>query len=232
MEFLRSRFLLLSKTSIQPSKYLAAFFPDTSARWVYSCCWILLLCTATAQATVPDSLGIKWGLMLSEFRQMDFDIEDEWTIWHRATAVRLGDQAQAQTHAGSLILVFDEELGLVKTHWAGHPIERDPTGAKGMRSFDDLKETIVKEYGPPQETHEEPSVRLQGFHGDFYQCLQDETCGKWESIWETPEGGLIILEVVGLDAGIGFVQMTHQGPNLAETIQRSHLGIISKEHEI
>jgi hypothetical protein len=163
---------------------------------------------------------------------MGFDIEAEWPIWNRATAVRLDTQTQTLTEAGSLILVFDEKLGLVKTHWASKPIERDETGTKGLQSFDQLKATISQHYGIPQETHEEPSVKLQGFHGNFYQCLQDTTCGQWESIWETPEGGALILELVGLDPGVGFVQMTRQDPNLKETLRLAHPGLYSTEHEI
>ena len=200
--------------------------------WSFFGLCALLLIAGTAQATPPDSLGLKWGLLLSDFREMNFDIEDEWSMWHSATAIRLGKKAPTLTETGSLILVFDDEFGLVKTHWAGSPIERDETGAKGMKSFEELKAMITKQYGDPQETHEEPSVKLQGFHGDFYQCLQEETCGKWESIWETPEGSVLILELVGLDAGVGFVQMTHQGPNLQDILQRSHIGLGSEKHEI
>jgi len=164
---------------------------------------------------------------------MDFAIEAEWPLWHRATAVRL-DTAQTQTltEAGSLILIFDEELGLVTTHWASKPIERDATGTKGLQVFDHLKATISQHYGTPQETHEEPSLKLQGFHGNFYQCLQDSTCGQWESIWETPEGGVLILELVGIDPGVGFAHMTHQSPKLKETLQLANPGLHSKKHEI
>jgi len=199
----------------------------------YGLCALFLFIFATSvQATPAYALELKWGLSLSDFRQLNFDIEEEWSIWHRATAVRLGEQAQRLTNAGSLILVFDEEFGLVKTQWAGYPIERDATGAKGIKRFGRLKTTITRQYGVPKETHEEPSVRLQGFHGNFYQCLQNETCGKWETIWETTEGGVLILKLVGLDAGVGFIQLTHQGPNLKDILRRAHRKLGSKEHEI
>lgn len=200
--------------------------------WVWFIVCVLVLSVTTVQATLPGSLGLKWGLSLSDFRYMDFDIEAQWHVWHRATAVRLDTQTPTLTEAGSLILIFDEELGLVQTHWASKPIERDETGTKGLQVFDQLKVAISQHYGTPQETHEEPSVKLQGFHGNFYQCLQDETCGQWESMWETPEGGVLILELVGLDPGIGFLQMTHQGPNFKEILRLDRPGLYSTEHEI
>ncbi len=215
---------LAKGTAIAPSRRFSGWF------WFVSC--VLVLSATTIQATLPGSLGLKWGLLLSDFRHMGFNIEAEWPVWHRATAVRLDTQTQTLTGAGSLILVFDEELGLVKTHWASKPIERDATGTKGLQVFDQLKATISQHYGPPQETHEEPSLKLQGFHGNFYQCLQDSTCGQWESIWETPEGGVLILELVGLDPGVGFAQMTHQGPNLKDTLRHANPGLDSIEHEI
>lgn len=232
----------LPQSAIPPHPHLLDSPPEGPSRSIrisrtavgWSIFWVcvLLFLVTTAHATLPGSLGLKWGLLLSDFRQMDFDIEEEWPMWHRATAVRLGKRSQTLTGAGSVILVFDDELGLIKTHWASKPIDRDETGAKGMQLFEQLKVTLLKQYGTPQETHEEPSVKLQGFHGDFYQCLQDETCGKWESIWETSEGGVVILELVGLDPGIGFVQMTHQGPNLITALKRAHPGLYSEDHEI
>ena len=200
--------------------------------WFWFVFCLLVLSITTVQATLPGSLGLNWGLSLSDFRHMDFDIEAEWPMWHRTTGVRIGTQTQALAGAGFLVLIFDEYLGLVKTHWASKPIERDETGTKGLQVFDQLKATISQHYGTPQETHEEPSVKLQGFHGNFYQCLQDKTCGQWESMWETPDGEVLILELVGLNPGVGFIQMTHQGPNFKETLQHAHPGLYSTEHDI
>lgn len=208
-----------------------SFFQQTIL-WSCVCLCTLIVFSTVAQATLPGLQGLKWGLLLSDFYELDFDIEEEWPLWNRATAVRLGKQAQSLTDAGSLILVFDEEYGLVKTHWASRPIDRDANGSKGMQLFEQLKTSISEEYGTPDETREEAFVKLQGFVGDFYQCLQEETCGQWESIWATPEGGVLVLELIGIDPGVGFVQMTHQGPNLKDTLERAHIGIFSKEHEI
>jgi hypothetical protein len=63
---------------------------------------------------------------------MDFAIEAEWPIWHRATAVRVENQTQTLTGTGSLILVFDKELGLVKTHWASNG--QNPLGQQTYRT--------------------------------------------------------------------------------------------------
>ena len=204
----------------------------TVTKWTGWSLSIFLLLCGTAFGSLPDFLEWEWGLQLSDFRQMEVEISEEWPIWNRATAVRLGPRAQELANAGSLILVFDHEFGLVKTHWASEPIERDANGNKGMQLFKELKTKFTKQYGTPQETHEETSVKLQGFIGDFYQCLQEKTCGPWVSIWETPEGGVIILELVGLDESVGFVQMTHQGPNLGDTLRQAHPGLHTKEQEI
>lgn len=200
--------------------------------WLWCCLCLLLISVTPVQATLPGTEELNWGLSLSKFRNMNFDIEAEWPIWHRATAVRAKNQNPTLADAGSLILVFDNEFGLVKTHWASNPIERDETGTKGLETFEQLKDALSKQYGTPQETKEEPSLTLQGFHGNFYQCLQDTTCGQWESMWETPEGGILILELVGLDPGVGFIQLTHQGPNLNDVLRLTHPGLNSKEHEI
>lgn len=213
------------------------FWPPAERTWQFhrTACFgicILLYFTTSAHALFPDTLGLKWGLELSDFRQMNVVIEDEWPIWNRATAIRLDEKSQALNNEGSFILVFDEEFGLVKTHWASKPIERDANGRKGMHTFKELKAQLSKQYGIPQEIHEEPSVKLQGFHGEFYQCLQEETCGQWQSIWETPEGGVLILELVGLDPGVGFMQMTHQGPNLTNALTQTTQEGDSLEHEI
>lgn len=214
------------------NKDMVTVFSPRMSGWSCLVCCLLLFSTTTVHASLPGSLGLEWGLSLSEFRHMGLDIEEEWSLWNHATAIRLENQTQNLTGGGSLILVFSEELGLIKTHWASKPIERDETGTKGLQLFERQKATILELYGKPQETHEEPSVKLQGFHGNFYQCLQDETCGQWESIWETPEGGLLILELIGLDSGVGFVQRTHQGPNLNDALRLAHPGLDSPELEI
>ncbi len=197
---------------------------------LWSCAFLLL--AIPAQAILPDALGLKWGLELSDFRQMDFDIQEEWPIWNRATAIRLGTHSQEFTNAGSVILVFDQEFGLIKTHWASKLIERDEDGTKGMKSFERLKQALSQQYGPPDTIHEELSLKLQGFHGSFYQCLEEETCGKWQSIWETSEGGLLILELVGLNQGVGFIQITHQGPHLNNALQLPHPELDAHKQEI
>lgn len=208
-------------------------FSPWARRAVSWCCFCLLIlsCT-TVQATLTGSLGLKWGLPLSDFRTMGFDIEAEWPIWHQAMAVRVVDRTPRLAETGSLILVFDNELGLVKSHWASKPIERDETGRKGLETFKKLKAKIFQQYGAPQEVNEKPSLKLEGFHGNFYQCLQDTTCGQWESVWETPEGELLLLKIVGLDPGVGFIQLTQQGPNLNKTLRLAHPGLDSMEHEI
>jgi hypothetical protein len=163
---------------------------------------------------------------------MEVEISEEWPIWNRATAVRLGRHSLNLANAGSLILVFDNEYGLVKTHWASKPVERDANGNKGMQLFREFQTKFTKQYGSSQETHEEASIKLQGYIGDFYECLQEKTCGPWESIWETPKGGVLILEIVGLDKSVGFVQITHQGPNLKNSLEHAHPGFPSNEQEI
>lgn len=192
--------------------------------------FILLLLATSAHAAFPDSLGLKWGLELSDFHQMDFDIEEEWPMGDRSTAIRLRTPSQTFPDSGSLLLVFDQEVGLVKTQWASMLIERDEPGIKGLDAFDQLKATVSQQYGPPDTTQEELSVKLQGFHGSFYQCLQEETCGQWQSIWETPKGGILMLKLVGLRPGVGFIQITHQSPYLNNIRPSTPQNLPSQDH--
>lgn len=194
--------------------------------------FILLLFATSAHAAFPDPLGLKWGLELSDFHQMDFDIEEEWPMGDRSTAIRLSTPSQTLPDSGSLLLVFDQEVGLVKTQWASMLIERDEPGTKGLDAFDQLKTTLTRQYGPPDTTQEELSVKLQGFHGRFYQCLQEETCGQWQSIWKTPKGGILMLELVGLRPGVGFIQITHQSPYLNNIRPATPQHLPSHDHHI
>ena len=52
------------------------------------------------------------------------------------------------------------------------------------------------------------------------------------SIWETTEGEAVILELIGLDSGAGYLQMTHQGPNLDKILQHGHWKSIEPKNEI
>jgi len=182
--------------------------------------------------TLPDTVGITWGTPLAQVRQMDVPIEEEWPVWGQGIAVRTGFLPKQPINTGSLIMVFHPEHGLIKMHWASLPIQRDATGSKGIEAFDEVKAQLMNTLGPSSQSKEEANVQLHGFYGGFYECLQETTCGQWESIWETAEGEAVILELIGLDSGAGYLQITHQGPNLGNLLQHSHWKAIEPKHEI
>lgn len=186
--------------------------------------WLLLLPHADGgSAENPSTVsffGLKWGTPISKFRGLGMTIEEEWRIWDRGMAVRVQEIPTSPPNTGSMILVFDQEYGLVKIHWAGNPIQRDQNGKKGIEEYEEFKIRLSEQYGSPTESQEQPTVKLNGYHGDFYQCLKEAPCGTWESIWEIDDGGTIILELVGLNPEVGFLQMTQQGPNLGKILER------------
>ena len=197
-------------------------------------CLIFLFATGTSAVsmTLPDAIGITWGTPLAQFRHMNVPIEEEWPIWDQAIAVRTGSLQIQLTNTGSLIMVFHQKHGLIKMHWASLPIQRDITGSKGIEAFNEVKAQLMATFGLSSLSKEETNVQLHGFYGDFYECLQETTCGKWESIWETTEGEAVILELIGLDSGAGYLQMTHQGPNLDKILQHGHGKSIEPKNEI
>ncbi len=187
-------------------------------------CIICLFATVSpvGSMTLPDTVGLTWGISLAQVRQMNVPIEEEWPVWDQVIAVRTGTIENELPRTGSLILVFHQKHGLIKMHWASLPIQRDATGSKGIEAFNKIKDQLMATYGPSSQSSQEANVRLHGFNGDFYECLQETTCGKWESIWETTEGEAVILELIGLDSGAGFLQMTHQCPNLGTILHKNH----------
>ena len=181
---------------------------------------------------LPDALGISWGTPLAQFRQMAISIEEEWLVWDQAIAVRTGTIQNQLPNTGSLILVFHEEHGLIKIHWASLPIQRDATGSKGIAAFNEVKAQLMSTYGPLSQSKEETDVQLHGFYGDFYECLQDMTCGQWEAIWETSDGEAVILELIALDSETGFLHLTQQGPNLQQILKPLHGRVLKRQKEI
>ena len=207
--------------------------PTVKLLQLFSCLiFLLTIITNVWGMTLPDAIGITWGTPLAQFRQMDVPIEEEWPVWGQGIAVRTGSLQKQPTNTGSLIMVFHQEHGLIKMHWASLPIQRDLTGSKGIEAFNKVKSQLIATLGPSSQSKEETNVQLHGFYGDFYQCLQETNCGQWESIWETTEGEAVILELIGLDSGAGYLQMTHQGPNLDKILQHGHWKSVHPKQEI
>lgn len=180
--------------------------------------------------TLPEALGISWGTPLAQYRQMEVSIEEEWPVWNQAIALRTSPLRNPFPNTGSLILVFHEHHGLIKIHWASLPIQRDATGTKGIDAFNDIKAQLTTTYGPSLQSKEEASVRLHGLYGDFYECLQEITCGRWEAIWETAEGEAVILELIALDSETGFLHLIQLSPNLQQILERNH-GRVNKQRQ-
>ncbi|RMH05980.1 MAG: hypothetical protein D6704_08395 [Nitrospirae bacterium] len=174
--------------------------------------------TATESFSLID---LPWGASLRQFRQLNIPIEQEWHIWGRAQAIRIHYAPSFLPPTGSMILIFDRDFGLTKINWAGRPLGNDPTGTRGIALFERIATLLTSRYGDPDETSY-LSSRLQGYHGDFYQCLMDSLCGEWRAIWRRSNGETLILELIGLDRETGFVHLAQQGPHLQLLLDQLH----------
>jgi hypothetical protein len=165
---------------------------------------------------------LQWGMPLTEFTKQGIQIEEQWTVWGRAQAIRTTKFPNTPSNTGSIILVFDDRLGLAKIHWAGKPIVQDFLGDQGKLEFRQLKEQLSLQYGQPFESIEQTRFNSSFSYNEFYLCLQDEECARWSSLWVTPDSGTIILELMGFDRGAGFLHITYQGPNLENILRQAH----------
>lgn len=194
-------------------------------------CMTIVLCLIPVQAyhslaqTRPFSLpfNLWWGMTLVDAQRLGIHIEEEWTVWDRAQATLVSGVPDPLPNTGSVILVFDNILGLAKIHWAGKPIVQDFMGIEGKAEFRKMKEMLTRQFGVPLDAHEQTFFPSHQEKPNFYLCLQKRDCGQWAIIWETAKGGFVILELIGFEEGAGFVQITYQGPNMEIILKDLHL---------
>lgn len=149
-------------------------------------------------------------------------MEESWSVWGRAQALRVRGMEHSPANTGTVILVIDREFGLAKVHWAGKPIVQDFSGAQGQADYQSLKHELAVYYGAPIELTEQARMKTDGRELSFYACLQDTECGQWRVRWITPQSTIVTLELIGFAAGAGFLQVTYEGPNIAVIIERLH----------
>ena len=103
---------------------------------------------------------------------------------------------------------FDAE-GLTAVTLASATIASDPDGATGKTVYEALRKDIVAVYGEGERTEKVGQIMPYMAPNEFYECLDFDGCGTWETRWS---GGDLVLGLKGLKPGEGYVMVNYYRP--------------------
>ncbi len=131
----------------------------------------------------------------------------------RLSFVKLGSAPRPLSETQTITAIIDDIFGLQKLIWSGCQTDNDALGSNGKSKYARLKDMLSRKYGLPENSYEYSGCDVYTEADEFYQCLAYDGCGKWVSFWPD-RGGMkfIVLELLGLDRGAGYVQITFEGP--------------------
>lgn len=138
----------------------------------------------------PDApFGFEWGQSVQDVSKLNIDglkINDHKMMVF-ATANTAPKPAQ---YDGKYHLTFTPMYGLKGVSFSTAVDENSWFFNQGRRVYDDISSQLEEKYGPPKQIVEK--VERDG--AQFYSCLKEEGCGKWERTYEY-RGMIVTLSV-------------------------------------
>jgi len=169
----------------------------------------LIILSSTAHAReVEAPFGLTWGATKSS-------LESKGVTFNKCTPN--GILAICETRktikpisfGETYVLLFHPKLGLRKVMMLSNDISDDITGRKGKELYSKIQSALSKKYGAPNN-YEYTGRKVYKEFDEFYQCLKYSGCGQWLSLWDSKEGGAVVLEVKGSSRGKGFLKLTYE----------------------
>jgi hypothetical protein len=171
---------------------------------------------APAEQQQPP-FGLKWGMQIADLGALGIKI-DSTTQNGSLSIVNVKEMPGAFPDTGTVNMLFDRRLGLVKVRWTSTGISDDPTGTKGRARYGEMKKVVTQIRGNPSDETMVVGARLFDQEDEFYQCLSYEGCGVWSSLWEQKPSGGVLLSIEGTGPGKGYVQIDYESPDWQKVV--------------
>lgn len=97
-------------------------------------------------------------------------------------------------------------------------VTNDITGSSGKKLYFKAKDSLTKKYGEPK-AYEQIGTKLYKKYDEFYQCLRYAGCGMWTSLWQRPEGGMVLVELKGKVRGTGYLSMSYESKKWSDVLK-------------
>lgn len=167
-----------------------------------------LIATAEDQA-VEAPFGLEWGAEKGALRGDGIILSDckseGWVEYCTTESV-----PKNLSVAESYVLYFSKEYGLQKVLMVGETFTNDVYGIAGKDRYAKLKGALDSKYSGAT-SYEYVGRTVYNESDEFFQCLDYAGCGNWGTYWTDNIKGSVVLELMGLRRGSGFVKLSYEG---------------------
>jgi hypothetical protein len=170
------------------------------------------LCLLSLPAFADEApFGLRWGESAEELKSHEISGEIRQGAGHlRLIETNRLPNGPKDTNFANLGI--DQKFGLQRIQWVSKDISDDITGEKGLAQYRTLKRSLSERYGAPKSSEEE----MIGNRADsFYQCLAEDGCGAFVTVWRTPETD-VRLRLLGTTSGKGRLEVVYLGPDWSD----------------
>jgi hypothetical protein len=155
--------------------------------------------------------GLRWGATFDELKVRGVSGELQQDDGKLLTyQVRKLPKAPNETDVARLNI--DRQFGLQRIVWVSKTLSEDPSGQKGLELYQATKQKLSEEYGTPRSADEEMAGSQTHGQSSFYQCLAEDGCGVFVTVWRTPDIDAR-LRLIGTAAGKGWLEIVFLGPD-------------------
>jgi hypothetical protein len=181
-------------------------------------CWLLgLFCLFFHPAFAEEApFGLRWGATFEELkgRGISGDVtEDDGQM----RIVQIATLPEAPGSTEFVRLGVDRRYGLQRILWVSKDLGDDPTGKKGVALYKTMKRSLSDQFGEPRSADEEIGESGDFGPNAFYQCLAEDGCGVFVTLWRTADTDGR-LRLIGTKAGKGWLEAVFIGPDWSDIV--------------
>lgn len=171
-------------------------------------------------STLIEVCGLSSGMTKAQIQALGVKLTESSND-HGFRVYQTSKLPQNPAFAESYGLVVDDKYGLVKIRVIGANITNDIFGTDGKAQFDSIAKALEGKYGSPKQTYDYIGLKLWNNSDEFYQCLAYDGCGGWAKFYESKKAGLrIVLELKGINRGVGYNQVWYEFENFDKAIAK------------
>lgn len=176
-----------------------------------------ILCLLTAPALAEDApYGLRWGASIEELKTRGFsgDVQQDDGQMKIFQTTKLPN---APSYSDFARLGVDRKFGLQRILWVSKEILDDPSGEKGLELYKSMKASLSEQYGDPKSSDEEMAGSRTNGPSSFYQCLAEDGCGVFVTVWRTINTDAR-LRLLGTTTGKGRLEVVFLGPDWSDVV--------------
>ena len=178
----------------------------------------------------PKALfGLYWGATKSEIEALGVKLTKEGqdkTFYYYKTSSLPKNLKDSNYY----LLIFEKNKNLQKIVMISNHIDDTLSGLKGRERYNYLKKLLSNDY-EHKLSFEKVGMKLFDKYDEFYECLGYKGCGSWGSIFENDQNAGVVLELLPVRKGIGYIKITAEGPEWSTILDKDEEKIRLMEDE-